>query len=1004
MTVSVTFLASTLVWHTTSDGLLVIPPTEHAAAGGPFVVDPVQLHNNFNQQLVDDGHNAWYPTGGSFYKLTEGPNSGRYVYFWTNERHYGSILVTNTGTPAEQHAAIAAGVPTIDPLADWRILIKGMKGGGVGAGLTINDRTLLWHAGTTGAVIYPPTEHAAAGGPYTYESVMLPLNHWAELAGDIGETGRPLDAWFPTGGSFYKLTSGPDAGKLIYKWTNDRGYGDVTVVAPTGTDGDQRGPGEVIATLYRPNPHLAGASINYNSPGELHFTLLVDDPNIGVPQPKKTHATLEFWDQPSASWVETWAGMIWDMDATDTEVVFYGIDYLALFQYVIDERFDPTSNVTIDTKAPEGSKYSGKTIKWIIRDQLNYAIGLPDSPVGFIRYGSIPDEMNAGAYKIKTLYSTFRDTLSFCVGLINSYRAGSGKYTRIRVVKVGDEYKVRVENDPGELREALALRYGELVQGYRVIPFGASWASRVNFISRDKDGLKVNYEHRAGAALEQEWGRISQGAQIIETDDRPDLVRRTLQAATDAAAFGRQIAVGLRLGSYRPLEGFDICDWVQVDIKHGAVDTMAWGSDSFGAELVDASGVAVSSGLWTITGITWESYDDGHWITGLSLFPKNAVPYVPGGEEPDYLSLAGRGGAGVVAFELTGAEAEVAFQTNIVYREVRPGVGSVAMPVSPTLDVTRGFIAFVGIRRENATVFAQPPPVGWTRDYDDIAGGNAYLYVMHQVFDPVTNPLPATLSPTIAFAGLNATSAIMTGFYADDPDTPVTIKQMYTAYDGAPGGSVGIDWSLALLPGSVLVAWVTVGYYFGATGPLRGAVYTPGHIPQENRYVHAGWSDVGVDGGWDTYGTGRVVSHTEWGDGSYLNNDGSGLICEWRIAYDFPDAPRPVPIISGDGPPRGDTPPATTYIDSSTGIQYTRDPSTGVWTAVPGTGYVASGLYDFTFASATTWVITHALGGYPRVTLRDVSGAVINASIKYDSTTQITVTFSSAVAGRVHLG
>ena len=994
---------NTLLWHLGTLGV-AMPPTEHTSGiypQGPYdceaVMLPLNVWSDFPLDTPDTGlTNAWYPNGGSYWHILSGPYTGKYVYSWTNGRSYGNITIAAANpdwTPPAEPTTPA----TINPLAAWRILIKGMAGGDAETtGLTIEDGTLLWHTGTTG-VIMPPTEHATTGGTYTYESVMLHLNLYSDFPVD------QANAWYPNGGSFYKITSGPYTGKYVYKWSTERGYGNISAVAPgAGTGSEARGPGATLATIYRPAAHLAGASLNYNAPGEMHFTLLVDDPNIGVPQPKKTHYAIEFETSPgSDEWVEVFAGLIWDMDATDTETVFYGIDYLACLKLVIDERFDPAT----PTKPVEsgGSYYvaknGGHTLKWIIREQLYYALNLENSPVGFIKYGSIPDALDK--FKIWGIYSTFQSSLDFIIGLINSYRAGSGKYTRLEVVRVTDDprwpdgtYKFRVVNDPGEARPESGLTYGSLVQGYRVVPFGPNWGTRVHLIGRNKDGKKVTYSTQHGATLEAEWGRVSTPAVIVETEDSNDLTRRTLQAAVDAAALGRQIGVGLKLGSYRPLEGYDLCDWVPVDIEHGSVNTLAWGSDSFGAELVDGSGVPVSSGMWTIIGLSWESYDDGHWMTNVQLWPKNAVPYEPAQDEPDYGALVGRGGAAIYAMEITGVDTSPAFSTHNEQQSVQGGIQPPSLSTwtfdeSPALDTTRGFIALAGMQLQH---WGATPPTGWTQDYDDLAGSNCGLFVMHQIYDPDTNPLPGTLAPELAvdsgdYGAQSMLCAIQTGFYAAEPGVTPAIRQIYTANAGLPGAGAEILWDLAPLSGSVLVAFVAVGIYFGISGPVRLPVFTPGHLPAENLYAHIGWEDIGV---------GRQWMRAEWsGDG--------GFVCEYRVPYSVENEEHP-PTSSGIGPPNADTPPSDLYTDQSTGIQWRYDWAAGVWIEVPGTGNVASGLFDFTFAAATTWVITHTLGGYPRVTLRSTSGEVINASIVYTSTTTITVSFSSAVAGSAHLG
>lgn len=49
------------------------------------------------------------------------------------------------------------------------------------------------------------------------------------------------------------------------------------------------------------------------------------------------------------------------------------------------------------------------------------------------------------------------------------------------------------------------------------------------------------------------------------------------------------------------------------------------------------------------------------------------------------------------------------------------------------------------------------------------------------------------------------------------------------------------------------------------------------------------------------------------------------------------------------------------------------------------------------------WVITHALGGYPSVTIVDTSKTYVIGEVKYDSTTQVTVSFSAAFSGYAYL-
>lgn len=862
--------------------------------------------------------------------------------------------------------------PVVNPLAEWRLLIKGM-GGPTGEitpyTVQINQTTNRYSRTTAGIISDNPMPRLTIppGGPYVVTPIQV-----------------PFDPVYGTGGSFWRMVDGPYPGWLLSKWTNtlsdDFGpYGNITVTQAVDYD---RGPGETLATIYHPNAHLAGASLNYNAPGEMHFTMLVDDPLVSIPKPKRTHYAIEFWN--GSAWEEIFAGWIWDMDATDTEVVYYGIDYLAAFQAVVDERFDPASP---DKAEPTGSYYSKKSTKYMCQKLLQYAINAQDSPVGFITLGDVAGEMELAP--VWSFYSTFGDILNTVVGLIDSYRAGSGIQTRIRVVKVGGAYKVVIENNPGQARDDLKLAYesGGLVQGYRVIPFGSTWASRVNVISRDKKGIKVNYESVSGAADQADYGRVTQGAIYIETEDLEDLRRRAHQKAVDAAAMGKQISVGLKVGSYRPLEGFDINDWVPVDIQHGGVNTLEMDSHVWGEEGEDPS--TLGAGYWMIRGVTWESYDDGHWMTGLSLFPKNGIPYIPPAAEPDYHNHLTRGGDNWTCYEITGAEYTplVAADTGDMTHQY--GGANATFPTVSGIDTTKELLvicaAGMGMR---GTYLA--PTSGWTKDCQlEGADGGMMLFAQHRFYPAGTaGPITPVVACTARWGGATVAFQPRAG-------QTLGIRQRFDVSGGvAWPGPAAFAFPLAPLLGSTLVAFGNNGEWFipgswdtGVPGLSSAHALTNGFNP----YVGDGVINIGQGGYFGNFGQ---YIQFQWGKRIPYYEDG---ITPTRPINDNP------PMETGTGPPAPTTSPTSVqYTDTATGIIY--EYVNGVWVAMPGTGYAASGLYDFTFASSTQWVINHTMSGYPRVTLRDTNGQVIVASITYNSTSRITVDFSSPVAGSAHLG
>lgn len=52
---------------------------------------------------------------------------------------------------------------------------------------------------------------------------------------------------------------------------------------------------------------------------------------------------------------------------------------------------------------------------------------------------------------------------------------------------------------------------------------------------------------------------------------------------------------------------------------------------------------------------------------------------------------------------------------------------------------------------------------------------------------------------------------------------------------------------------------------------------------------------------------------------------------------------------------------------------------------------------------SATWVIAHGLNRYPSITIVDSAGSVVIGAVDYDSTNQITVTFSAAFGGSAYL-
>lgn len=462
------------------------------------------------------------------------------------------------------------------PRTPWRIVIREMAYLAVGGALTGAAATeVLTTTSTHGLAVRQPVRFASLTGG---TGLLVGTTYYVESV--------------PSASTF---TVSASSGGDLLGFTSNITAGSLTAVTT-------RGPGRVVAVLE--DAKNTGASLMYNSPGEAHWTLGISHPQLSVIEPRQTHYAIEF--RQGDGWREVYAGLVWDFDATATDVVFYGVDYLGLLDWAMDTRYKPASSeASAINPAHGGSKYTEQTIRDITIDQLTQTRYV-NSPVKFITTGTIAIQLTDEV----TVYSTYQPTLNFIVGLLDSHRAGSGKRTRISCQKTtAGGYEWIVQDDPGVARDNLRLRYGELVQGYRVIPFGNEWATSVAAVGRDKDGVKVRYVKQVAQGIDEAvWGRWMVAEFLDGVADGLDFIRRAKQSVAVRSRLGKKVALGLRSGSLQPRDGYDLLDKFPVDIEHGSVSTAAFGHN----------------GYWVAVGITWQALERGDLNTTLTLQPFEA--------------------------------------------------------------------------------------------------------------------------------------------------------------------------------------------------------------------------------------------------------------------------------------------------------------------------------------------------------------------------------------------
>lgn len=360
---------------------------------------------------------------------------------------------------------------------------------------------------------------------------------------------------------------------------------------------EDRGPGDIAAVIM--DAANVGASTMTNDTGEFYFTLPSTHPQIGECEPFQRHYS--FQQYRGGRWVRLFEGILIDFDATEDDTVFYGLDYLGLLSLSVDVRHAPNEHPDKPIEKG-GAKYVDKTIRYVIKDQLEAARDENNGHVGFINVND--SELDQVAERI-TIFSSYKERLSFIGGLMDSVKQGTGRRTRLWVVRQANgNYRWRFRRNAGTTRDNLKLQYGSLVQGYRILAFG-EFATKVHGIGRITNEVKPRFFTDGGDVGEGTFGRTRRAIVYNDLADKNDLKRRIRQAAAELSKVGKRVALGLRVVGLEPFEGWDLMDVVPVDIVHGVVNTNSYGS-----------------GYWVIWGTEYRVYPDGHDELTLVLRPK----------------------------------------------------------------------------------------------------------------------------------------------------------------------------------------------------------------------------------------------------------------------------------------------------------------------------------------------------------------------------------------------
>lgn len=367
-----------------------------------------------------------------------------------------------------------------------------------------------------------------------------------------------------------------------------------------------RGPGALIG--YVDDPIDLGASAYLNGAGEVYFSLPALHPYCPAIEPHQVHYQVQqyYGDRYRV----LFSGIITDFDADPDKVTFYGTDYMGLLQTAVDERYDPAK---AELAAPTGSKYVNQTLDFIIKDQLTYHKNLSNSATKFIAVNA--SHISALAERA-TIYSTYAEALPFITGLIDSHKQGTGREARFYARPTDTNFMLwewALTDNWGHDRPNIELEYGGLLNDFRIVALG-DFGTRVLGIGQKRGEVKVYRATGTGGLNEALWGRRAKTAFFPDIIDQNDLQRRVNENASMLAKVGKRMALAIRADMLSPFDGWDLGDSIKVNIVRGVVDTSRYGSLS----------------LWTVYGVEWRYYTDGHTDMTLTIMPKKtATPPSP---------------------------------------------------------------------------------------------------------------------------------------------------------------------------------------------------------------------------------------------------------------------------------------------------------------------------------------------------------------------------------------
>jgi hypothetical protein len=339
----------------------------------------------------------------------------------------------------------------------------------------------------------------------------------------------------------------------------------------------KRGRNKIKAIIH--DAKTIGVSSYLNDAGEIFFTLPYNHPQISEIKPLERHYRVDRFDEEEGQYRVISQGLIEDYEATQNEIIVYGIDYMGVLNKTIT---DPNTSTTYS--------YTSRTFQYIYQDQLTQAItAQANSRLGFIRFNagtswshqlSKPLVINPST-NTYSVFTAGEPRMGFLSNLANIAMEG----TTSKVV-FGNTLESPTEsydtffcdmNYLPTVNDDMVLEFGSNVRDFSYSPNYRSLRSRFLVVGTNNaaSGVYTVWSSIATNSLTPTslYGAIDEVMMVrdIKTTQALD-ARAAFQLYRSSPNYIRSFSLSVQDGSVIPFKRYKMGDDIRVRVKRGLVD------------------------------------------------------------------------------------------------------------------------------------------------------------------------------------------------------------------------------------------------------------------------------------------------------------------------------------------------------------------------------------------------------------------------------------------------